>query len=127
MDLRMIATDSAPRAIGPYSQAIVAGGVVYCSGQVGLDPANNTLVAGGPAAQARQALRNLGEALRAAGAAREQVVKTTLFLTDLADFEAVNAVYAEFFGPCRPARSTVQVARLPRDAAVEVDAMAVVG
>ena len=106
------------------SQAIGAGPHVYCSGQIGLDPASGQLVPGDAAGQARQALRNLAEVLAAAGAGVEQVLKTTVFLVDLADFEAVNAVYGEFFGAHRPARSTVQVARLPRGGRVEIEAVA---
>ncbi len=124
MGLRIVATDRAPRAIGPYSQAIVGAGTVYCSGQIGLDPATGRLASGGPAAETRQALRNLEQVLVAAGAGLEQVVKTTLYVTNLDDFDEINAAYAEVFGPCWPARATVEVARLPRDAKVEIDAVA---
>ena len=123
----IVATDSAPRAIGPYSQAIVAGGFVFCSGQIALDPATGQLAPGDAAAQARQVLSNLEQVLRAAGVGLDRVVKTTLFLADLADFDAVNGVYTEFFGACRPARSTVQAARLPRGARVEIEATAALG
>ncbi len=124
MDLRIVSTDRAPRAIGPYSQAIVAAGTVYCSGQIGLDPATGRLAPGGPAAETRQALRNLEQVLAAAGAGLEQVVKTTLYVTDLGEFDEINAAYAEVMGAHRPARATVEVARLPRDAKIEIDALA---
>lgn len=120
-----IATDRAPQAIGPYSQAIVIGDFVFTAGQIALDPAGQ-LVAGGIAAQARQVLNNLQAILEAAGASMASVVKTTVFLANIADFQAMNAVYAEFFPPDRqpPARSTVQVAALPRQALVEIEAVA---
>lgn len=124
MNIQVIATDRAPRAIGPYSQAVVAGGFVHCSGQIALDPASGELVGADAAGQARQALTNLEQVLRAAGAGLDRVVRTTLFLTNLDDFGAVNAVFAEFFGDHRPARATVQVARLPRGAMVEIEATA---
>ena len=125
MDVRTVASGRAPKAIGPYSQAIVGGDLVFCSGQVGLDPATGQVVGGGIAAETRQVLENLRHVLEAAGASPGSVLKTTVFLADLADFEAMNAVYAEFFGEHRPARSTVQVARLPRGGRVEIDATAV--
>jgi 2-iminobutanoate/2-iminopropanoate deaminase len=124
MNIQVIATDRAPRAIGPYSQAVVAGGFVHCSGQIALDPASGELVGADAAGQARQALTNLEQVLRAAGAGLDRVVRMTLFLTNLDDFGAVNAVFAEFFGDHRPARATVQVARLPRGAMVEIEATA---
>ncbi len=127
MEKTIVHTDRAPKAIGPYSQAIVAGGVVYCSGQIGLDPATGQLVPGDAGAQARQVLANLREVLEAAGSGLDRVVKTTVFLVDLADFDALSVVYNEYFGAYRPARSTVQVARLPRDARVEIEAIAVAG
>jgi len=119
-----VATRQAPDAVGPYAQALRAGGWVFCSGQLGLDPAGGPLPAE-TAAQARQALANLRAVLAAAGCGLESVVKTTVFLTDLADFAAVNAVYAEAFGAHRPARSCVQVSALPRGAKVEIEAVAV--
>ncbi len=122
--MRIISTDRAPEAIGPYSQAIAAGGMVFCSGQIALDPRTMQLVPGDAAAQAGQVLQNLKHVLEAAGSGLERVVKTTVFLTDLADFAAVNEAYAKVFGTVRPARSTVQVARLPKDARVEIDAIA---
>ncbi len=121
---RAIATDLAPRAIGPYSQAIAADGLLFCSGQIALDPATGTLVDGTIADETRRVLENLRAVLAAGGVGLDAVLRTTVYLTDLADFPVVNQVYAEFFpAPC-PARSTVQVAALPRDARVEIDAIA---
>lgn len=122
-----VKTEKAPKAIGPYSQGVVAGGFVFCSGQLPLDPASGELSTGPIEEQARQVLRNLGAVLSAAGSSFDQVVKTTIFLLDMNDFTKVNQVYAEFFKPPFPARATVQVARLPRDARVEIEALAVVG
>lgn len=121
-----VATDSAPKALGPYTQAIRAprASLVFCSGQIGLDPASGEIVAGGVTAETRQALRNLAAVLDAAGSATSAVVKTTVFLVDMADFAAMNAVYGEFFPAPFPARSTVAVARLPKDARVEIEAIA---
>ncbi len=119
-----VRSSSAPQPIGPYSQAIRAGELIFCSGQVGLDPASGKLVEGGVVAQARQALENLCAVLAAAGASMDQVVKTTIFLTDMNDFAEVNTVYAEFVGEVPPARSTVAAAALPAGAKVEVDAIA---
>lgn len=119
-----VKTEKAPKAIGPYSQGVVAGGFVFCSGQIPLDPASGELSTGPIEEQARQVLRNLGAVLSAAGSSFDQVVKTTIFLLDMNDFNKVNQVYAEFFKPPFPARSTVQVARLPRDARVEIEAVA---
>lgn len=121
---RAIATDDAPRAIGPYSQAIAAGGLVFCSGQIALDPATGGMIAGTVADETRRVLENLRAVLRAAGLDLASVVRTTVYLTDLADFPVVNQVYAEFFSSPSPARSTVQVAALPRAARVEIDAIA---
>lgn len=121
---RAIRTDRAPEAIGPYSQAIVSGGVVYMAGQVAIDPATGEMVAGGVEAQTRRALRNLGAVLEAAGARVSDVVKTTIFVADMDDFAAVNEIYGEFFESPYPARSTVEAARLPRDARVEIEAIA---
>ncbi len=118
-----IATDGAPAALGPYSQAIVAGDYVFCSGQLGLDPASGEL-AEGIAAQADRALRNLGAVLEAAGCSYGDVVKTTVFLADIADFAALNEVYATFFGDAPPARSTFAVAALPKGGLLEVEAIA---
>jgi len=121
----IIRTDRAPQAIGPYSQAIRAGGLLFLSGQVGLDPATGALVEGGLEAETTRALQNLEAVLRAAGAGLDRVVRTTVFLVDLGEFAAMNAIYARAFGENRPARSTVQVSALPRGARVEIDAIAV--
>lgn len=110
--------------IGPYSQAIRSGDLLYCSGQIPLDPATGALAEDDASAQAERALQNLGAVLRAAGSDFAGVVKTTLYLTDMNDFAAVNEVYARYFGATRPARSTVAVAGLPRGARVEIDAIA---
>jgi len=122
----VIRTDKAPKAIGPYSVANRIGNLVFTAGQIGLDPATNELVSGGIQAETRQALTNIKSVLEASGAALEQVVKTTVFLRDMGDFALMNAVYAEFFPQDHPARSTVQVAALPRYAAVEIEAIATV-
>ena len=119
-----ISTAQAPAAIGPYSQAIRADGYVFCSGQLGLDPATGDLVAGDVGAQAEQALRNLGAVLEAAGLKFGDVVKTTIFLADMADFAAVNGVYGRFVTDPPPARSTVAVAALPKGGRVEIEATA---
>ena len=123
---RAISTTEAPAAIGPYSQAVRSGDLLFTSGQVGFDPANGALVENGTEAETRQVLRNLEAVLRAAGLRMADVVKTTVFLVDMGDFATVNGVYAEAFATAEvaPARSTVQVARLPRDARVEIEAIA---
>ncbi|MGZ6340977.1 MAG: RidA family protein [Candidatus Limnocylindrales bacterium] len=123
MTRHAVSSQAAPAAIGPYSQAIVSDGLVFCSGQLGLDPATGQLV-DGVEAQAERALRNLSAVLDAAGATLNDVVKTTVFLADLADFAAVNAVYARHVSDPPPARSTVQVAGLPRGGLVEIEAIA---
>jgi 2-iminobutanoate/2-iminopropanoate deaminase len=120
----IIATEHAPAAIGPYSQAITAAGLVFCSGQIPLDPASGQVVEGGIEAQARRVLDNLAAVLQAAGSSLQQIVKTTIFLADMDDFATVNTIYAEYLGAEPPARSTVQVARLPRDVRVEIEAIA---
>lgn len=120
-----VATADAPRAIGPYSQAIIAGDFVFTSGQIPTDPATGEFVAGGIAEQTTQVLRNLSEVLKAAGCELADVVKTTVFLADMGEFAAMNEAYALFFKSDPPARSTVQAARLPRDARVEIDAIAI--
>ena len=125
--MNAVSTPDAPAAIGPYSQAVLHGGLVYCSGQIALDPATGAVVEGGVPEQTRQVLRNLGAVLAAAGSGPERVLKTTVYLRDMADFSAMNTVYAEFFGSARPARATVAVAGLPRDVRVEIDCVAVVG
>lgn len=122
-----VQTDRAPKAIGPYAQAQVHGGLVYTSGQIALDPTTGAMVTGGVETETRQVLTNLRAVLEAAGASLGSVVKTTIFLADLGDFEKVNALYAEAFAGHTPARSTVQVARLPKDARVEIEAVAIVG
>ncbi len=127
MDRSVISTDRAPTAIGPYSQAIVAGGFVFVSGQLPIDPASGQFVAGDVADLTRQVLRNLEAVLTAAGSSLAHVVKTTVFLADLNDFQAMNGAYAEFFPDSPPARSTVQVARLPRDARIEIEVVALQG
>ncbi|MEO5929731.1 MAG: RidA family protein [Candidatus Kapaibacterium sp.] len=123
MASEIIFTESAPLPIGPYSQAIRAGGFLFTAGQIPLK--DGTLVDGGVAEQARQAILNLQAILEAGGASLGTVVKTTIFLLDMEDFAVVNAVYAEYFGNNSPARSTVQVSRLPKDARVEIEAIAV--
>lgn len=126
--MKAIQTEAAPAAIGPYSQAIEAsaGRWLFLSGQIPLDPATGQVVEGDVATQTRQVMRNLQAVLQAGGADLRQVVKTTIYLRDLADFAAVNEVYASFLQSPYPARATVQVARLPRDVAVEIDAVAII-
>jgi 2-iminobutanoate/2-iminopropanoate deaminase len=124
---QIIATERAPRAIGPYSQAVVAGGFVFASGQIPIDPATGQFVEGGIVEQTEQVLRNVSNLLEAAGAGLARVVKTTVFLADMNDFAAMNETYARFFGENPPARSTVQAARLPRDARVEIEVVALAG
>jgi 2-iminobutanoate/2-iminopropanoate deaminase len=123
----IVKTVEAPQAIGPYSQAVVAGGFVYASGQIPIDPLTGEFVAGGVAEQTEQVLRNLSKVLGAAGTSLERVVKTTVFLADMNDFAAMNEVYGRHFPENPPARSTVQAARLPRDARVEIDVVALAG
>jgi 2-iminobutanoate/2-iminopropanoate deaminase len=123
MERTIVATADAPRAIGPYSQAVAVGDLVFCSGQIPLTPAGE-LVEGGITEQTRQVLANLQALLAAVGSSLERVVKTTVFLADMNEFAAMNQVYAEFFTTEQPARSTVQVARLPRDVRVEIEAVA---
>ena len=124
MNKEIVATDKAPGAIGPYSQAVKAGNLVFVSGQLALDPASGELVTGDIQKEARQALRNLEQILIAAASSLDKVVKTTLFITDMDDFPAVNEVYAEFFPADSPARACVQVSRLPKNANFEVEAVA---
>jgi 2-iminobutanoate/2-iminopropanoate deaminase len=123
-DLTAILTANAPAPVGPYSQAIRVDGFVFCSGQVGLDPATGKIVDGGVSAQARQVLDNLAAVLASAGSTFDAIVKTTIFLVDINDFAAVNAVYGERMGTPPPARSTVAVAALPLGALVEIEAVA---
>jgi 2-iminobutanoate/2-iminopropanoate deaminase len=122
-----VKTGKAPAAIGPYSQAVRSGGFLFCSGQIPLDPATGKLVEGGIDAQTERILRNLDAVLEAGGASLAEVVKTTVYLTDLSDFPAMNAVYGKFFPENPPARATVQVAKLPAGALVEIDAIAKTG
>lgn len=120
----IILTDKAPKAIGPYSVATKAGGFIFTAGQIGIDPVTADLVAGGIETETRQVLLNLSNVLTAAGSTLQQVVKTTVFLRDMSDFSRMNAVYAEFFPQNPPARSTVQVAALPKGAVVEIEVVA---
>jgi 2-iminobutanoate/2-iminopropanoate deaminase len=124
MSRTVITTNEAPAAIGPYAQAIRANGFLFTAGQIPLDPATGEIVAGDVAAQATRVLENLRAVLAAGGSSFDRVVKTTMFLADLNDFAAVNAVYATYFPSAPPARSTIQVARLPRDARVEIELVA---
>ncbi|EAU92403.1 translation initiation inhibitor [Coprinopsis cinerea okayama7 len=121
--LTPVSTSQAPAAIGPYSQAIKAGNLLFCSGCIPLDPTSMEIVPGGVEAQAEQALKNLKAVVEAGGAELGKVVKTTVFLKDMNDFVTVNGVYAKFFGEHKPARSAVEVARLPKDVLVEVEAI----
>ena len=125
-ELRIIQTDQAPAAIGPYSQGIAVHGLVFTAGQIPLDPATMELLQGDIAAQTERVMQNVQGVLQAAGADLSTVVKTTVFLRDMGDFAAMNEVYGRWFGDHKPARSTVQAARLPRDVAVEIEAIAVV-
>jgi 2-iminobutanoate/2-iminopropanoate deaminase len=127
MSRQAVQTDLAPKAIGPYSQAIGTGGFLFLSGQIPLDPATMALVEGDVREQAHQVMRNLRSVLEAAGSSLDAVVRTTIFLADLDDFASVNDIYGSYFAAPPPARSTVQVARLPRDARVEIDAIAFLG
>jgi 2-iminobutanoate/2-iminopropanoate deaminase len=123
---KTVQTDQAPKALGPYAQAIVAGGMVYCAGQIPLDPKTGEIVAGGIAEQTRQVLANLRAVLKQAGSDLDKAVKTTVFIKDMNNFAAMNEVYGkpEYFGTQPPARSTVEVARLPRDVMVEIEVVA---
>jgi len=121
---RVVETGSAPKAIGPYSQAIVAGNLVFCSGQIPLDPATGQMIDGDIRAQTKRVLDNLKGVLEAAGSGLDRVVRTTIFVMDMGDFNAVNEVYGGYFTSTPPARATVQVAGLPRGARVEIDAIA---
>jgi 2-iminobutanoate/2-iminopropanoate deaminase len=124
----IVKTEKAPAAIGPYSQAVRTAGLVFCSGQIPLDPGTGEFVPGGVREQTEQVLRNLSAVLEAAGTSLERVVKTTVFLADMSDFAAMNEVYGRYFaGDGPPARSTVEAARLPRDARVEIEAIALAG
>ncbi len=124
MNPEVIQTDQAPAAIGPYSQAIRLGDLLFCSGQIALDPGSGELVGTSAAEQAEQVLTNLAAVLKAGSTTMDLVVRTTIFLADMADFEAVNAVYARHFGDARPSRATVAVRQLPKGARVEIDCIA---
>jgi len=125
--MRFVATDSAPKAIGPYSQGTVSGGFLYTAGQIALDPATMQVTAEGITEQTEQVMANLAAILTAAGTSFARVVKTTVFLTDMGDFQAMNEVYARAFGEHRPARSTVAVAGLPKGVRVEIEVVAEAG
>jgi len=120
----VVATDAAPKAIGPYSQAIRANGLVFCSGQIGLDPATNQLIQGDVTAQTDRVLKNLTAVLQQAGSSLDKAVKTTVFLKSMGDFAAMNETYGKYFTSNPPARSTVEAARLPKDVLVEIDVIA---
>jgi 2-iminobutanoate/2-iminopropanoate deaminase len=124
MNREPVSTDNAPKAIGPYNQAIKANGFVYTAGQIPLDPKTGNLVEGRIGAQTRQVMENLNAVLNAAGSSMDRVVKATVFLKNMADFAAMNEVYAEYLGIAKPARSTVAVAELPRGALIEIDFVA---
>ena len=124
---KVISTDHAPKAIGPYSQAIVANGMAFLSGQIPLDPATNTMIEGDITAQTERVLQNVKGLLEACGSSLGQVVKTTVFIKDMGEFAKMNEVYAKYFSENAPARSTVEAARLPRDVRVEIDCIALVG
>jgi 2-iminobutanoate/2-iminopropanoate deaminase len=124
---QIVKTENAPGAIGPYSQAVIAGGFVFASGQIPIDPQTGEFVAGGVAEQTEQVLRNLSAVLEAAGTGLARVVKTTVFLADMNDFAAMNEVYGRYFSEQAPARATVEAARLPRDARVEIEVIALAG
>jgi 2-iminobutanoate/2-iminopropanoate deaminase len=125
--LAPVSTTEAPRAIGPYSQAIIAGGFLFASGQIPLDPTTGTITEGGITAQTHQVLQNLGAVLKAAGISYDRVVKTTVYLSDMANFPAVNEIYGTYFPAPAPARATIQAAALPRNVLVEIDLVAFVG
>ena len=126
MNRESVQTDNAPKAIGPYEQAIKANGFIYTAGQIPIDPKTGNVVEGGIAAQTRQVLENLKAVLEAGGATLDRVVKATVFLKNMADFAAMNEVYAQYLGSAKPARSTVAVAELPRGALIEIDLVALI-
>ncbi len=125
-ELKVVATKGAPAAIGPYSQAVVCGGMVYCSGQIAMDPATGEIVGTDCKSQTKQVIKNLEAVLKEAGSSLQSTVKLTVFLKDLGDFSAMNEVYSAAMGGHRPARAAVEVSRLPRDVIVEIDAIALV-
>ncbi len=127
MPISAVETDAAPAAIGPYSQAVRTGDTLYCSGQIALDKETGELISGGIEEQTRQVMQNLQQILAAAGCGFEAVVKMTIYLADMADFSRVNQVYGEFLAPPAPARAAVQVAALPKNARIEIDAVAYLG
>ena len=124
---KIVSSDGAPKAIGPYSQAVVYNGLAYLSGQIPLDPVSGQIVEGDIAAQTERVLENLKAVLEACGSSLEQVLKTTVFVKDMADFPKMNEVYGRYFSVHPPARATVEVARLPRDVRVEIEAVAIAG
>jgi len=121
-----VSTPNAPAAIGPYSQAVLHGGLIYCSGQIAIDSSTGTVIDGDVVAQTHKCLQNLRAVLLAGGSDLSQALKVTVFLSDLSDFAAVNEVYAQYFGPVFPARACVEAARLPRDVLVEIDCVGAV-
>jgi 2-iminobutanoate/2-iminopropanoate deaminase len=123
---RIVKTEKAPNPVGPYNQAIVYGGLVFTAGQIAINPKDNQIIAGDVAAQTRQVLENLSAVLNAAGASLQSVLKTTVFLKNMDDFAAMNEVYSEYFAHSAPARSAVEVARLPKDVLVEIECVAAV-
>lgn len=123
----IVSTENAPGAIGPYSQAVKTGNLIFCSGQIPIDPNTGEFVSDEVAAQTEQVLKNLSAVLEAAGSHLNDVVKTTVFLSDMNDFAAMNEVYGQFFNENKPARATVEAARLPRDARVEIECIALIG
>ncbi len=123
---KIISTERAPKAIGPYSQAVISNGWAFLSGQIPLDPATNQIIEGGIAAQTERVLENLKSVLEAAGTSLDRVVKTTVFLKDMGEFAAMNEVYGRYFASDPPARATVQAAKLPRDVSVEIECIATV-
>lgn len=122
--MKPIQTDKAPKAVGPYSQAIEHGDMIFCSGQIGIDPATGTLVEG-IKNQTKQVMHNLEQVLMAAGSSLQNIVKTTIFLADMNDYVEVNEIYGSYFKEAKPARSTVQVAKLPKDALIEIECIAI--
>ena len=124
--IKTITTEKAPKAAGPYSQAIVANGFAFLSGQIAIDPQSNQFMGGSIEQQARQVLNNLSNILQSMGSSLNKAVKTTVFLKNMDDFEAMNKVYSEFFPEHKPARSTIQIARLPKDAAIEIEMIALI-
>jgi 2-iminobutanoate/2-iminopropanoate deaminase len=125
--MKIVKTDKAPLAVGPYNQAVMTGNLVFCAGQIPIDPVTGNLVPGGIEEQARRVLENVKAVLAASGTSLSQVVKATVFLKDMNDFAVMNKVYAEYFSVNPPARSTIQVARLPKDALVEIEVVAEIG